>query len=257
VTRALHDLGFLDFAEPFTKLRLHGLIIKDGAKMSKSRGNVVSPDEYIDRVGADNLRGYLLFCGPWEEGGDFSDLSLNGVVRFNARLWNLLDREPPRGPGDVDLRALDQAVHKVSQDIENLKFNTAIAELMSLTNWLRGVADEMNAQEWQRASRVLVLLLAPIEPFLAEELWSRLGGHDSVHVQQWPTYDSAALITDMVTLPIQINGKVRGTIEVERTADEQTVIERVLAEEPVWQALGGAPPRRVVYVPGRIVNLVR
>jgi len=151
VTRALHDLGHLSVAEPFMRLRLHGLIIKDGAKMSKSRGNVVNPDEYIDRVGADNLRGYLLFCGPWEEGGDFSDLSLNGVVRFNARLWNLLDREAPAGSGGVDMRAVDRAVHKVGQDIENLKFNTAIAELMSLTNWLRSVADDMNAEEWVKS----------------------------------------------------------------------------------------------------------
>lgn len=258
VTRALHDLGYLPFAEPFARLRLHGLIIKDGAKMSKSRGNVVNPDEYIDRVGADNLRGYLLFCGPWEEGGDFSDKSLNGVVRFNIRLWKLLvERETARGPGGVDMRALDRAVHKVGLDIERLKFNTAIAELMSLTNWLRGAAEEMNATEWSRACYVLVRLLAPFEPFLAEELWSRFGGEGSVHVQPWPNYDASALVSETVTLPIQVDGKVRATITVDLDADEHVVVDMALSEDSVRQALGGSQPHRIVYVPGRIVSLSR
>lgn len=257
VTRVLHDLGFLSFAEPFRKLRLHGLIIKDGAKMSKSRGNVVNPDEYIDRVGADNLRGYLLFCGPWEEGGDFSDRPLNGVVRFNTRLWSLLDRKTPEGPGGVDLRPLDQAIHKVGQHIENLKFNTALAELMTLSNWLRSVADNMDADDWAQACRVIVLLLAPIEPFLAEELWARRGETESVHAQHWPSYDPQALVTDIVTLPVQVNGKVRATVEVERTAEQDSVTEKVLSEPAVREALGGAEPSRVVYVPGRIINLLK
>ncbi len=256
VTRALHDLGLLPFPEPFAKLRLHGLIIKDGAKMSKSRGNVVNPDEYIDRVGADNLRGYLLFCGPWEDGGDFSDRALNGVIRFNSRLWNLLTRTPPQGEGGVDLRPLDKGIHKIGHDIENLKFNTALAELMSLTNWLRGVADDMDVQEWNRACRTVLLLLAPLEPFLAEELWSRLDEEQSVHAQRWPSYDPRALTAETVTLPVQVNGRVRAKIEIERSSSQQAVLRRALLEKTVQQALGGAEPSRVVYVTGKIVNLI-
>jgi leucyl-tRNA synthetase len=256
VTRVMHDLGFLPFAEPFQRLRLHGLIVKDGAKMSKSRGNVVNPDAYIDRYGADNLRGYLLFTGPWEEGGDFNDRSLIGIVRFNVRLWDLVGRAAPTGPGVADLRALHRAVRKIGEDIERLKFNTAIAELMSLTHWLRDVGDDMDAEQWGDACRVLVRLLAPVEPFLAEELWSRLGEEPSVHAQRWPTYDAQAVDDDIVRLPVQVNGRVRATIEVDRTAEERAVVELALAEAAVIQALSGTSPRRVVYVTGRILNLV-
>lgn len=256
VTRALHDLGHLPFAEPFRRLRLHGLIISGGAKMSKSRGNVVNPDEYIDRVGTDNLRGYLLFCGPWEQGGDFSDRSLNGVVRFNARLFDLLIRPSPGGTGGVDMRAVDRAIDKVGHDIENLKFNTAIAELMSLANWLRDSASRMNDAEWNHARRIIVLLLAPIAPFLAEELWSRFGEPESVHRQRWPAPDPAALIPDAVTIPVQVNGRVCAKVEVGPAAPEAEVTQAALALPAVREALGG-PPGRVVYVPGRIISLVR
>ncbi|HEX3488397.1 MAG TPA: leucine--tRNA ligase [Streptosporangiaceae bacterium] len=257
VTRALHDLGHLPFAEPFRRLRLHGLVISGGAKMSKSRGNVVNPDEYIDRVGADNLRGYLLFCGPWEQGGDFSDRSLNGVVRFNGRLFDLLTKPSPGGPGGADLRALDRAIDKVGHDIENLKFNTALAELMSLANWLRDSAGQMNDEEWNRARRVIVLLLAPLEPFLAEELWSLSGEPDSVHRQRWPVADPAALVVASVTIPVQVNGRVCGRIEVGPDAPEAAVTDAALALPAVREALGGGRPGRVVYVPGRIISLVR
>jgi leucyl-tRNA synthetase len=257
VTRAMRDLGFLPFAEPFTTLRLHGLIIKDGAKMSKSRGNVVNPDEYIDRYGADNLRGYLLFCGPWEEGGDFNDRSLNGISRFNARLWTLLNEPPPSGRGGTDMRPVDRAVHKVGHDIERLKFNTALAELMALTNWLRRVADDMTADEWAHACEALVLLLAPHEPFLAEELWSRLGYDTSVHAEPWPTYDADALAVDSVALPVQVDGRVRATVDAAPDLDEDLAVDLAMLEPAVRQALDGAAARRIVYVPGRVLNLVR
>jgi len=257
VTRALHDLGHLPFAEPFRRLRLHGLIVSGGAKMSKSRGNVVNPDEYIDRVGADSLRGYLLFCGPWEQGGDFSDRSLNGVVRFNARLFDLLTRPSPAGPGGADLRALDHAIEKIGHDIENLKFNTALAELMSLANWLRDDAVGMNDAEWNHARRTIALLLAPIEPFLAEELWSRFGEQESVHRQRWPVPDPAALAPAAVTIPVQVSGRVLGRVEIGPAAPEAEATRAALALPAVREALGGDSPGRVVYVPGRIISLVR
>jgi leucyl-tRNA synthetase len=256
VTRALHDLGLLPFAEPFTRLRLHGLLTSGGAKMSKSRGNVVNPDAYIDRVGADNLRTYLLFCGPWEEGGDFSDRGLQGVVRFTGRLHNLVAGSPaPAGPG-ADLRRLDRAVHKVGTDIERLKFNTAIAEIMSLSNWLRDGRENMTTRQWAQACRTLVLLLAPFEPFMAEELWQHLGGDYSVHNQPWPAYDPAALADDEIELRVQVNGKLRGKVTVAATADQQTALGAALALAPVRNALAGGTPKRVVFVPGRTLNLV-
>jgi leucyl-tRNA synthetase len=256
VTRVMHDLGFLPFTEPFRKLRLHGLIVKDGAKMSKSRGNVVNPDDYIDRFGADNLRAYLMFCGPWEEGGDFNDRSLIGVARFNVRLWDLICRDTPTGPGVADTRPVPKAIAKISHDIERLKFNTAIAELMSLSHWLRGVADGMSAAQWLDTCRVLLRLLAPFEPYLAEELWSRLGEQPSVHAQPWPVYDPSALVEDVVRLPVQVNGKVRATIVASPEADQQSVLDLALTEPAIRDALSGASPARVVYVPGRALNLV-
>jgi leucyl-tRNA synthetase len=256
VTRALYDLGLVPFPEPFTRLRLHGLLVKDGAKMSKSRGNVISPDLYIDRVGADNIRTYLLFCGPWEEGGDFTDRGLQGVVRFSGRLYTLVVNSPvPAGPG-ADLGRIDKAIRKVGEDIERLKFNTAIAVIMSLTSWLRGERANMTAKQWADACRKLVLLAAPFEPFLAEELWDHLGGEYSVHNQPWPAYDPAALADAEIELPVQVNGRVRGKITVAAAASQDTVLAAALELGPVQYALGGSAPSRVVFVPGRTLNLV-
>ncbi|HEY5985295.1 MAG TPA: class I tRNA ligase family protein, partial [Streptosporangiaceae bacterium] len=256
VTRALYDLGLLPFPEPFSRLRLHGLLIKDGAKMSKSRGNVINPDIYIDRVGADNLRTYLLFCGSWEEGGDFTDRGLRGVVRFSGRLHNLVANSPvPDGPG-ADVGRVDKAIRTVGEDIERLKFNTAIAEIMSLTAWLRGERPNMTAQQWADACRKLVLLAAPFQPFLAEELWNHLGGEYSVHNQPWPGYDPQALAEAEIELPVQVNGRVRGKVTVPAAASQDTVLAAALALAPVQDALSGGAPRRIVFVPGRTLNLV-
>jgi len=156
----------------------------------------------------------------------------------------------------TDVRVLHRAIRKIGHDIERLKFNTAIAELMSLTHWLRDVGDDMDAAQWADCCRILVRLLAPVEPFLAEELWSRLGQEPSVHAQRWPSYDAQALQDDLVRLPVQVNGKVRATLEVDRAVEEHVAVQLALAEAAVSQALSGASPRRVVYVPGRILNLV-
>lgn len=256
VTRALHDLGYLPFAEPFKKLRLHGLLIKGHAKMSKSRGNVVNPDDYIEWVGADALRTYLLFCGPWEEGGDFSDRALQGIVRFNFRLWRLVTMPFYAGPGGVDMRPLDRAVHTMETEILRLKFNTAIAELMKLTQWMRDSREQMSQAEWERASETLVLLLAPFEPFLAEELWCRLGKRYSVHGTQWPSYDPDALREDTIEVAVQVNGKLRGQMEGPRGLEERDAVTRALENPAVRNAIGDQEIRRVVFVPDRILNLV-
>ena len=260
VTMALHDLGLVPFDEPFPRIRLHGFLRKDGAKMSKSRGNVVVPDEYMARVGADTLRIYLLFMAPFEEGGDWSDAGLAGIERFTARAWRLVTeaRSTPQPPGDgpVDLRPLDRAVAEVGDDIERLKFNTAIATLMELLRWARRHRDAMDAGQWDRVAGTFTLLLAPFAPHLAEELWARLGRPYSVHTQSWPTADPAALAAEQVTLVVQVDGRRRDAVPAPAGIGRDQAVELALASDNVRRHLAGRQPRDAVYVPDRLVNLV-
>jgi leucyl-tRNA synthetase len=258
VTMALHDLGLVPFAEPFPRIRLHGFLRKDGAKMSKSRGNVVVPDDYIARVGADTLRMYLLFVAPFEEGGDWSDAGLAGIERFTARAWRLLtDPGPdPPGPGRVDLRPLDRAVADVGDDIERLKLNTAISTLMELLRWARRHKAAMDAGQWDRVAATFTLLLAPFAPHLAEELWARLGRPYSVHTQPWPVPDPAALAAEEITLVVQVDGKRRDAVAAPAGLDHDQAVELALQSANVRRHLDGRPPRDAVYVPDRLINLV-
>ena len=256
VTMALHDLGLVPFAEPFPRIRLHGFLRKDGAKMSKSRGNVVVPDEYMARVGADTLRMYLLFVAPFEEGGDWSDAGLAGIERFVARSWRLLTTSEPPGPGGVDLRPLDRAVAAVGEDIERLKLNTAIATLMELLRWARRHKAAMDAGQWDRVAGTFTLLLAPFAPHLAEELWARLGRPYSVHTQPWPAADPAALAADEVTLVVQVDGRRRDAVPAPAGLDRDQALELALRSGNVGRHLDGRRPRQVVYVPDRLINLV-
>jgi leucyl-tRNA synthetase len=256
VTRALRDLGLLPFAEPFPRVRLHGFITADGAKMSKTRGNVVVPDDYIRRIGADNLRLYLLSFAPWEDGGDFSDAGIAGVERFTERLWRAAVAAHEPGPGGVDLRRLDRAVAAVGRGLERFRFNTAIAELMSLARWARSERDAMSAAEWARTARTLVLLVAPFAPHLAEELWDRLGGAFSVHAQPWPEHDPAALTGSTFMLVVQVNGRVRDRVEAPVGIGRDDAVALAAASAGARRHLGGRPPRDAVFVPGRLVNLL-
>jgi leucyl-tRNA synthetase len=256
VTRALHDLDLVPFPEPFPRLRLHGMLTKDGAKMSKSRGNVVNPDRSIADHGADVTRMYLLFIGPWDEGGDFSDAGIAGIERFVRRVWRLITEPHVAGHGSVDIRTVDRTIAAVGADLEAMRFNTAIASLMELVRWTRREKSAMSSPEWSRASSSLVLLLAPFAPYLAEELWSILGGEYSVHQQSWPAHDPGALILDRVTMAIQIDGKTRDRIEVPVGSERGDVIEQALKREGVRRHLGRGQPTRVVFVQDRLINLV-
>lgn len=256
MTHALHDLGLVPFEEPFPRLRVHGTVLERGAKMSKSRGNVVNPDDHVERVGADNLRMYLLFCGDWQEGGEFSDAGLRGIVRFTRRLWRLLTSVQRPGPGAVDLSPLDRAVAHIQREVERLKFNTAVAGLMELARWAERERPRMSAEEWSRTSRTITLLLAPLAPHMAEEAWARLGGAYSVHLQPWPEPDPRLLVKEEVTLVVQINGRVRARLAVPPGLSESEAEARALAAVPVARMLGGRRPRRVVHVPDRLLNLV-
>jgi leucyl-tRNA synthetase len=265
------------FSEPFPRIRLHGFLRKDGAKMSKSRGNVVVPDDYIARVGADTLRMYLLFVAPFEEGGDWSDAGLAGIERFAARAWRLVT-EPPDRPGDlpdppedrpdgppdppgpghgqVDLRPLDRAVVEVGDDIERLKLNTAISTLMELLRWARRHKAAMDAGQWDRVAGTFTLLLAPFAPHLAEELWARLGRPYSVHNQLWPVADPAALAAEEITLVVQVDGKRRDARQAPPGLDRDQAVELALESDNVRRHLDGRRPRDTVYVPDRLINLI-
>jgi leucyl-tRNA synthetase len=260
VTMALHDLGLVPFAEPFPRIRLHGSLRKDGAKMSKSRGNVVVPDDYVNRVGADTLRMYLLFIAPFEEGGDWSDAGLAGIERFAAKAWRLVT-EPHRpgggsAGGRVDLRPLDRAVVAVGDDLERLKLNTAIATLMELLRWARRHKPAMDAAQWDRVAGTFTLLLAPFAPHLAEELWARLGRPYSVHTQPWPAADPAALDAEQVILVVQVDGRRRDALAAPAGLDRDQALALALGSDNVRRHLDGRRPRDAVHVPDRLINLV-
>jgi leucyl-tRNA synthetase len=258
VTMALHDLGLVPFAEPFPAIRLHGFLLKDGAKMSKSRGNVVVPDQYVATVGADTLRMYLLFVAPFEEGGSWSDAGIAGIERFTARAWRLVT-EPPHpaeAAAEVDLRPLHRAVADVGRDIERLKFNTALSTLMELLRWARGHEAAMPPAQWDRVAATFTLLLAPFAPHLAEELWARLGRPYSVHTQPWPVADPAALERDQITLVVQVDGRRRDALPASPGLDRTQALELALRSEAVRRHLHGRRPRDAVYVPDRLINLL-
>jgi leucyl-tRNA synthetase len=255
LTMALHDLGHLDFAEPFVHFRANGTITRDGGKMSKSKGNIVSPDTYFERVGADAFRTYLLFMGPYEGGGDFSDRGLGGVTRFLDRVWQFMTTATVpsmRGdPAGEARRLLHQTIQRVTSDIVELKYNTAIAALMKYFNSWHGREKITRAE-----LRTFIQLLAPFAPFICEELWERLGESGSVHASSWPEVDAPALATPEMQIVIEVNGRVRGRIDVPSDLPQSEIEARALASDSVRRAIGEREVSRVIYVPGRLLSLV-
>ena len=252
VTMVLKDAGFIDFEEPFARFRAHGTIVRDGAKMSKSRGNVVNPDQYIEQWGADTFRTYLMFLGPYEEGGDFRDAGIAGVKRFLDRMWASV--ASVRSDGDPDplvMRKLHQTIIKVGEDTARLGYNTAIAAMMEYMNVLR--ARERTAHRAE--VEPLIALIAPYAPHIAEELWERLGRSSSVFDAGWPAADAAIAAEDRVELVIQVNGKTRSKVSLEKNATQDQALAAALAD-PVVQRFATGTPKKVVFVPGRLLNLV-
>ncbi len=262
ITMVLHDAGLVGFEEPFTRFRAHGTIVKDGAKMSKSRGNVVVPDEYIGRWGADTFRMYLMFLGPYLEGGDFRDEGISGIRRFLDKVWGLIrdTDEDADGPDRKALRSLHQTIRRVTDDIEGLHYNTAISALMEYVNVLRAL-DGRGETEAQRLNsdllEPLVIMLAPFAPHISEECWERLG-HEGMSVfdASWPSYDAALASVDEIELVVQVNGKVRGRLHVTPGIAESMAVELALAEPGVKRHTEGKSIRKAVYVQDRLVSLV-
>ncbi len=256
IAMVLHDRGQLHFEEPFRKFRAHGHIVKDGAKMSKSKGNVVVPDQYIARWGADSFRMYLMFLGPFEEGGDFRDEGMSGPRRFLDKVWDLVaecDRQTLSG---VELQQgivvkWNQTKKKVTEGLEGLSYNTAIAALMELLNAMRAV----NCAE-RRMIKDLVIMLAPFAPHFAEECWERLGGQGSIFDAKWPEWDQALTVEPVVEVPVQVNGKTRSRVQVPRGASEKVVVAAANRDPAVIRFTEGKPLIKVVYVKDRLLNLV-
>ena len=248
-TMVLNDLGYIDFAEPFTKFRAHGLVIKDGAKMSKSRGNVVNPDEYFTKYGADTVRMYLMFIGPFTEGGDWNDKSIIGISRYLNRLWNLCCRELKDEIGLEFLR--QKTVRKVTEDMEELKYNTAIAALMEYTNEIQKIDAPAKIDV-----KTLLILLASFAPHITEELWKNLGHKASIHNQPWPTYSTKLAKEARIRLVLQVNGKVRDVTEVVSSISEKEAKKLALESEKVQKWVKGKKPKRIIIVPKKLVNIV-
>ena len=257
VAMALHDMGWLDFEEPFTQFRAHGLIIREGAKMSKSKGNVIVPDPIIERYGADTFRVYLMFLGPFMAGGDYQDKGISGPHGFLHRLWeSVVPREGELGDGPPDPGLepkLHRTIKRVTEQIAALRYNTAIAAMMEYLNAVRaGGRTPVRAEV-----EPLVRLVAPFAPHMAEELWRRLGHRESIFEgANWPAFDPAKAAELMVKVAVQVNGKVRATVSVPKGADREAVTALAREEANVARHLEGMDIHRIIHVPDRLLNFV-
>jgi leucyl-tRNA synthetase len=252
LTMVFKDLGLCDFEEPFSRFYAHGLLVKDGAKMSKSKGNVVIPDVYIGKYGADTLRTYLMFAGPYDQGGDFRDTGIEGMHRFLRKVWVLVQEGGEKESSELE-RLMHKAIKEVSEDMDRLHYNTAIAHIMEYYNALakhEGVGSKYK--------KTLVQLLAPFAPHMTEELWEVLGEQFSIHTSSYPTFDKGLLVEDTVTIVVQVNGKMRDSVSVARAkASRQTEVETVAKQsEKVSKFLAGQEIKKVIFIPGKIINFV-
>jgi leucyl-tRNA synthetase len=269
--KALRDMGLVEFNEPFTRLFNQGVIIVERQKMSKSRGNVVTPDEYVADLGADAVRAYLMFVAPWEQGGEWDDSGISGISRWLNRVWKLVvepyrvkidsvteDRFADEKAHRELLRFTHQAIRKVTEDMEKLRFNTMIAALMEFTNYLARVKETGCVTEpmWESTIDILLLLMAPTTPHLTEELWQKQGHGYSIHNQSWPQWDEALAEDEEITLVFQVNGKLRDRKVVPASITEVEAGKIAAKSVRIKPYLEGKEIVRVIYVPGRLINLV-
>jgi len=261
ITMVLHDLDYLDFEEPFKRFYAHGLIIKDGAKMSKSKGNVINPDIYIKKYGVDSVRLYLRFLGPFDQTADFRDSGIEGMNRFVKRLWSLFTKTENlqlKTENQQQQSMMHRTIREVTEEMEHLRFNTAIAKLMSWYNFL-AKQEEISREEVE----TYLKLLAPFAPFMTEELYQSFNNNEeatfqSIHTSPWPTYDKKFLLQDSFTIAVQVNGKLRGTLEVspEEAKDRELIEAQARQDEGVSKFLEDGQVKQVIFVPGKVINFV-
>ncbi|MEE9500277.1 MAG: class I tRNA ligase family protein, partial [Candidatus Omnitrophota bacterium] len=282
ITKVLFDSDFISFDEPFMNLFTQGMIIKNGAKMSKSKGNVVSPDELIKSYGADTVRLYTLFIGPPEKDAEWSDRGVEGAYRFLGRVWRLVEKIqkpkslpvrhaglPVRQAGkiqkqnlkaDKDLRRkTHQTIKKVTDDLKKgFHFNTAISAVMELVNemYIAMEKKEVTHDVLRESIKIVVVLLSPFVPHIAEELWQRLGAPPGILKQNWPSFDENLILDETVTIPVQINGKLRSKVEVIPGIDEEGLKEKVLSDEKTQNYLKNLAVKRWIIIPNKLVNIV-
>jgi leucyl-tRNA synthetase len=268
--KACRDIGIVQGDEPMIQLRNQGIILgEDSEKMSKSRGNVVSPDDLVDRYGADTVRAFLMFFARWEQGGPWNSRGIEGASRWLRRVWSLYMEPAPEAPepGPEIIaglrRKLHQTLQQVTADFAAFSFNTVVAALMELLNEMmqaraQGAAAVSSSAAWDEAKDVYVRMLAPIAPHMAEELWQHLGRDKagSVHRQPWPAVDEEAARAEEATLVVQVNGKLRDRVTVPVGLGEDEMKQRALATEGARRFTEGLTVRKVIVVPGRLVNIV-
>ena len=264
--KALHDMGHINFDEPFLRLFHQGMVLgSDGQKMSKSRGNVEAPDKYISKYGADTVRCYMMFIGPFEAGGSFKADNLEGIWRFLNRFWSLVNEAWMNKAHETETqesKAIERLCHKtikrVTEDLSNFHFNTALAALMECNNALVKQQRDVVAQSkaYRGALETMMQLLAPFAPHITEELWQQTGHTGSIHSTNWPVYDEALTQDEVFTLVIQVNGKVRERIEVPADISEQAVRELAVSNPKVAAFIGEITIQKIIYIPGRLVNVV-
>ena len=266
-TKALRDMGLVEFDEPFLRLFNQGVILgEDHEKMSKSRGNVVNPDEFVSSLGADSVRCFLMFLGPWDQGGPWSTSGINGVARWLNRVWELcqhvaseIDDHPTAEEALRDTqRVLNQTIKKCYDDLDRFKFNTAIAALMELSNVLNRVWSDgsVDSTTWAQCVEKFLLMLAPMAPHIAEELWERTGHQYSIHDQPFPQWDEQLAAEEVITLVVQVNGRLRDKLQVPADIAEDEAKRLALASPRVQAHIDNKRVDRTVYVPGRLVNVV-
>ena len=256
ITMALHDFGLLDFEEPFKKFYAHGLLTKNGAKISKSKGNIIIPDDYVKKLGADTLRIYLMFLGPFDHGGDFTDSGITGAYRFLQSIWQLClgAHEEFAKQSQLALKStLHRTIKKVTEDIGALKYNTAIAELMKFKNaWQKQGANALDIG----GAKSFLKLLAPFAPHISEELWAQMDGEFSIHQQVWPEYEPGLIKKETFTLIIQVNGKVRAKVEVKDGISQNEAREVAMSSKNAQNWLEGKDIKRVIFAPNKLINFV-
>jgi len=254
IYKFLFDIGTVPTSEPYQKRTSHGMVVaEDNQKMSKSRGNVINPDDIVKEYGADTLRVYEMFMGPFDQAIAWNSKSVNGVFRFLNKVWSLtLECENNKKSSKEAIKLVHRLNKKVSEDLENMKFNTAVSSFMEFVNFCQQKKEEVGGDVIER----MLILLAPFAPHITEELWKELGNKKSIHLENWPKYDEKLIQEEKIVLLIQINGKMRDQTEVSPDISEEEAKILALSREKIKKWIEGKEIKKIIFVPKRLINIV-